>query len=69
MTAAVAHGDDLESSIDEWVLAQLDTSPVWGREKWETLGSILDVEFSLPGEQAGIDNFVNPGNSTSSEAA
>ena len=64
----MADADDLDASIDAWVSAQLDASPVWDREKWETLGSILDVEFALPCESQ-VYEFVRPETAADSEAA
>ncbi|WP_188303205.1 hypothetical protein [Streptomyces sp. CBMA123] len=45
----MANADDLDASIDAWVSEQLAASPDWGHERWETLGKILGVEFSVPG--------------------
>ncbi|MFD5553792.1 hypothetical protein ACFWIA_08120 [Streptomyces sp. NPDC127068] len=55
----MADADDLDASIDAWVNAQLDASPDWGHEKWETLGKILDVEFSAPGDSR-VYSFAKP---------
>ncbi|MFF1906361.1 hypothetical protein [Kitasatospora sp. MBT66] len=55
----MADADDLDASIDAWVSAQLDASPDWDQEKWETLGKILDVEFSVPGDSR-VYNFAKP---------
>ncbi|GHF61099.1 hypothetical protein GCM10010218_48290 [Streptomyces mashuensis] len=38
--------DTVDQAIDEWVQTQLAASPDWGDDKWETLGKILDVEFT-----------------------
>ncbi|MFD0370762.1 hypothetical protein [Streptomyces sp. NPDC127114] len=66
----MADADGLDASIDAWVSAQLEASPDWDREKWETLGKILDVEFSVPHDSRVYD-FVKPvtGTSVDSEAA
>ncbi|MFF5106122.1 hypothetical protein [Streptomyces sp. NPDC000134] len=66
----MADADDLDASIDAWVSAQLDASPDWDHEKWETLGKILDLEFSVP-RDSRVYNFVKPvtGTSVDSEAA
>ncbi|MER5968544.1 hypothetical protein ABT112_02145 [Streptomyces sp. NPDC002055] len=65
----MAGAGDIEASIDEWVRTQLDASPAWSREKWEMLGSLLDVEFSMPGEQPHVFKFPATGSATDSEAA
>ncbi len=65
----MAGTDDFKASIDEWVRTQLDASPVWSREKWETIGSLLDVEFSEPDEQSRVFNFPATGSAADSEAA
>ncbi|MGW2840560.1 hypothetical protein ACWCWD_22555 [Streptomyces sp. NPDC001493] len=57
----MADTDDLDASIDAWVQTQLDASPDWDHEKWETLGKILDVQFSVPGD-AHVYSFPNPAN-------
>ncbi|MGX2994873.1 hypothetical protein JNUCC64_11335 [Streptomyces sp. JNUCC 64] len=62
--------DDLDAAIDAWVSAQLDASPDWDHGTWETLGKILDVEFSVPGDSR-VYNFAKPvtEGSVDSEAA
>lgn len=65
----MAGADDIEASIDEWVRTQLDASPAWSHEKWEKLGSLLDIEFSEPGEQPRVFKFPATGSAADSEAA
>ncbi|MFD7580545.1 hypothetical protein [Kitasatospora sp. NPDC059817] len=66
----MADPDELDASIDAWVSAQLDASPDWDHEKWEALGKILDIEFSIPSDSR-VYNFVKPvtESSVDSEAA